>query len=94
MKLDNETPTTYAIAYMWNLKTVHSELLCRTYTDSQTLKNLPKETGWGWGVGLGVSDGNAIKLGGDDCYTSINVVKFIELKPNHTKQNKIDVTLI
>ena len=39
----------YAITYMWNLKKGHNELLCRTDTDSQTLKNLwfPKETGWG-----------------------------------------------
>ena len=42
---------TYAI---W--KKGHNELLCKTDTDSQTLKNLwfPKETGWGWGDGLGL----------------------------------------
>ena len=41
-----ETPTSNAITHMWNLKTGHNELLCRTDTDSQTLKNLwsPKET--------------------------------------------------
>ena len=35
---------------MWNLKNKYNEHLCRTDTDSQTLKNLqlPKETGWGW----------------------------------------------
>ena len=34
---------------MWNLKKGQNELLCRTDTDSQTLKNLwfPKETVWG-----------------------------------------------
>ena len=39
------------------LKKGHNELLCRTDTDSQTLKNVwfPKETGWGlggWARGL------------------------------------------
>ena len=55
MKLDNETPTSYAITYMRNLKKGHNELLCITDTDSQTLKNLgfPKETGWEWGVVYG-----------------------------------------
>ena len=34
---------------MWNLKKGHNELLCRTDTDSQSLKDLwfPKEIGWG-----------------------------------------------
>ena len=32
----NETPTSYAITYMWNLKKGHNELFCRTDTDSQT----------------------------------------------------------
>ena len=56
---DSETPTWYAITYVWNIKKkVHSELLSRTDTNSQTLKNLwfPKETGWGkdgWAGGLG-----------------------------------------
>ena len=34
----------------------------------------------GWGDGLGVWDGNAIKLACDDCCTTVNVIKFIELK--------------
>ena len=40
---------------MWNLKKGQNELLCRTDTVSQTLKNLwfPKETGGGWEVGWG-----------------------------------------
>ena len=43
---------------MWNLKKGHNELLCRTDTDSQTLKNVwfPNETGWevgGCAGGLG-----------------------------------------
>ena len=65
---------------MWNLKKGHSELLCRTDTDSQTLKNLwfPNETGWGWRDVLGVWDGNAIKVGCDDRYTTANVIKFIK----------------
>ena len=58
MKLDGETPVSYAITYMWNLNKGYSELLGRTDTDSQTLKNLwfPKETGWEegrWAGGLG-----------------------------------------
>jgi len=46
------------------------------------LKNLwfPKEIGWEEGNGLGVWDGNAIKLKCDDCCTTINVIKFIELR--------------
>ena len=58
MKLDNETPTSYAIIYMWNLKKGHNELLCRTDTDSQTLKNLGFQRrqiggrGMGWGFGM------------------------------------------
>ena len=70
------TPTSNAITYMWNLKKEHNEHLCRTDTDSQTLKNLwfPKETGWG----AGGWDGNAIKSGHDDHCTTINVIKFIE----------------
>ena len=69
-----------AITYMWNLKKGHNELLCRTDTDSQTLKNFwfPNETGCGVGDGLGVWDGNAIKLGCDDHCTTVNVIKFIE----------------
>ena len=56
---DSETPTSYAIIYVWNLKIGHNELLCRIDTDSQTLKNLwfPNEIGWGsvgiyWGLGM------------------------------------------
>ena len=30
---DNETPTSNAITYRWNLKKGHNELLCRTDTD-------------------------------------------------------------
>ena len=55
----NETPTSNAFIDMWNVKKAHNELLCRTDTDSQTLKNLwfPKgdsSGGWGicWGCGL------------------------------------------
>ena len=61
---------------MWNLKKGYSELLCRTDTDSQTLKNLwfPKETGCGGRDGLGVWDRNAVKLGCDDHFTTIHVI--------------------
>ena len=33
-KLDNETETSYAITYMWNLKKGYNEPICRTETDS------------------------------------------------------------
>ena len=48
---DSEIPTSKAITYMGNLKKRHNELLCRTDTVSQTLKNLwfPNETGGGSG---------------------------------------------
>ena len=54
-QLDNETPTSNANTYMCNLKKGHNELLCRTDTNSQTLKNLgfPKERGWGLGGSAG-----------------------------------------
>ena len=35
---DHGTPTSNAITDMWNLKKGHNERLCRTDTDSQTLK--------------------------------------------------------
>ena len=57
----------------------HNEFLCRTDTDSQTLKNLcfPNETGCGVG-GMHWGFGNAIKFGCDGCCTTINIIKFIE----------------
>ena len=79
----SETQTSYAITYMWNLKIGYNELLCRIYTDSQTLENFMVSKGdWlgGEGDGLGVSDGNTIKLGCDDHCTTINVIKLTELK--------------
>ena len=59
----------------------YNELICRTEADSQTLKNLwlSKETGWQRRDGLGVWDGN-VKLGCNDGCTTINIIKFIELK--------------
>ena len=54
----------------------HSELLCRTDSDSQTLKNLGFPKGRGWGGGgdtLGVWDGNPIKLDCDDHCITINI---------------------
>ena len=66
---------------MRNLKKGSNELLSRTGTDSQTLKNLwlPKVRGVA-GDGLGVWDGNAMKLGCDVQCTTTNVIKFTELK--------------
>ena len=63
-----ETPTSNAITDMWNLKKGHNELLCRTDTDSQTLKNLfSKEDSLGsGGDALGLWDRDPIKLDCDD----------------------------
>ena len=62
------------------LKKGHNELLCRTDSDSQTLKNLwfPNETGWGLG---GCTEGlgwKCCKIWCDDCCTPINVIKLIK----------------
>ena len=35
----------------------------------------------------GIWDGNAVKLGYDDCHTTINVIKFIELKTKKKKKS-------
>ena len=50
---------------MWNLKKGHSELLCRTDIDAQTLKNLqfPNETGWGMGGCAGGLGWKCYKIG-------------------------------
>ena len=44
-------PTLNAITHIWNLKKGHNELLCRTDSDSQTLKNLWFQNETGWGIG-------------------------------------------
>ena len=79
----------YAITYIWNIKKKDkinlekNELLCRTDTDWQTLKNVTISKGdrlgfggmdWGFWMEM------LIKLGCDDHCTTINVIKFIELK--------------
>ena len=53
-----------------------NELLCRTDTDSHTLKNLwfPKETVLGWRDALGLWDRNPIKWDCDGHCTSANVI--------------------
>ena len=75
----SETPTSHAITYMWNLKKRYNELLCRTDADSLTLFPKQNEVEGGWD-GLGVWDRNATKLGCDDHFTAVNVIKFTELK--------------
>ena len=74
---DNQTPTSNAITYMCSLKKGHSELLYRTDTDSQTLKNLQFANGLG-GCALRVCGGNTIKFGCEDCCTPVKIIKFIE----------------
>ena len=77
---DSETPMSYAITYMWNLKKGHKELLCRTDTDPHILKKLrfPKEKCWGLRGCAAGWDGNAIKLGHDYHCTTINVIHLID----------------
>ena len=45
VRLTSERQTSYDITHMWNLKKNTNKLICRTETDSQTLRNLwsPKE---------------------------------------------------
>ena len=64
---------------MWNLKKGETELLCRTDTDSQTLKNLwsPRRQFGGWGDVLGLWDGNPIKLDCDNYCTTTNVINLL-----------------
>ena len=65
---------------MWNLKKGQNKLLCRTDTDSQTLKNLWFPEGIVWGVGdvLGLWDGNPEKVDCDDHYTATDVINSFE----------------
>ena len=71
----NETPTSHAITDLWNLKKGQTEVFFRTDTDSQTLKM--RQVGR-CGDTLRVWNGNAIKFGCNDHYTTTNVIKFIE----------------
>ena len=61
---------------MWNLKKAQNKLICRTDTDSQTLKNLgfQRRQFGGWRNVLGLWDGNPIKLDCANYYTTINVM--------------------
>ena len=64
---------------MWNLKKGQTEPLCRTDTDSQTLKNLwsLEETG-GWGDVPGPWDGYPVKSDCYDHYTTTDVINSFE----------------
>ena len=64
---------------MWNLKTRHNELLCRTDTHRlrKTYGFQMRQVG-GWGDALWVWDRNAVKFGCDECCTPINVIKFMK----------------
>ena len=61
---------------MCNLKKGYSEFICRTETDTQTLRNLwiPKGTGLRGRNGLQVWDGIVLKSCRDDGYTTINEI--------------------
>ena len=66
---------------MWNLKKGYNELLCRTETDSDFEKLVvTKGDRLRERDGLGVWDGNIVKLGCNDGCTTINIIKFTELK--------------
>ena len=84
MKLDSETPTSYAITYMWNLNKGYNELLF--FAEQKVTHRLWKTYGYqrrqieGEGVGWGFGDRNIVKLGCDDCCTTINILKFTEFK--------------
>ena len=81
---------------MWNLQKGQTELLCRTDTDSQTLKNFwsPEETVWGWGDALGLWDRNPIKLDCDGHCTTINVINSLSNKKLKLKKQKRKKCLI
>ena len=49
---------------------------------------VPKEDRLEGRDGLGVWDGNAVKLGCDDHCTTINIMKFIELKAKKKKKTQ------
>ena len=69
---------------MCNLEKGYNELICRTEINSLTEKLLATKEDrlWGWRGrdGLGVWDVNVVKLGCDDGYTTINIIKFIGKK--------------
>ena len=73
--------------YVQYFKKGYKELIYRTDTDSQTLKYSVVSKGdrqWR-GNGLGVWDGNAVKLGCDDCCTTINKIHWVKSPPPKKK---------
>ena len=86
VKLISEIPTSYAITDIWNRKKRYNELLCRIDTDSD-FEKLMFSKGDRVGVrdGPWVWDGNATELDCDD-HTTINVIKFTELKKKKNGQ--------
>ena len=79
-QFDNDPPTSNAISLNVESKkgTQWTSFLNRYWlTDFEKL-TVSKGDKWGWGNVLRVWDGNAIKVGCDDCCATINVIKFTE----------------
>ena len=88
---DNETPTWNAINNMWNLKKAHNELLCRTDTDSQTLKELMVSTGDSLGGGgcTGAVGWKSYKIGLGWSLCSKNVMNSLSKKKSYKNKSYI-----
>ena len=77
---DNATPTSYAITYMESKKKDTVNLFAEQILTHRLWKTygfqMRQEVRWG--DALRVWDGNTIKASCDDCYTPINIIKFIK----------------
>ena len=97
MKSDNETPTSNAITYMWNLKKKETmnffaeQIL--THRHWKTYGFQMRQIGW-WRNTLRVWDRHAFKFGCDVCCIPINAIKFINLKKNKKQINIVTPALL